>query len=131
MERRLSIDNITNGLLTIQKLKQMYRPAKRQEDGEDSNYVSPDKLTLLQDTLTAITDFLPETRGSSFSEAFRLGSHYSSAYRRIKQHVRDIDGNRLDTAQVLKGLKLVTPVLSNKQRLYMDKIVKIFDILQS
>ena len=131
MESRLSIENVTNGLLTLQKLKQLYKPATRQEGSEDLNNVHQDKLILLQDTLTAITDFIPQTRGSSFSEAFRLGSHYSSAYRRIKQHVRDMDGNRLDTLQVLNGLKLVTPILSNRQRLYMDKFVKIFDILQS
>lgn len=131
MESRLSIENVTNGLLTLQKLKQLYKPATRQEDEENSSYVRPDRLSLLQETLSAITDFLPETRGISFSEAFRQGSHYSSAYRGMKQQVRDMGRSGMDSAQVLKGLKLVVPVLSNKQRLYMDKVVKIFDILQS
>ena len=131
MESRLNIENVTNGLLTLQKLKQLYKPLKLQEDREDSSYVRPDKLSLLQDTLTAITDFLPEARGSSLSEAFRQGSRYSSAYRGIKQHVRNMDGNRVDSLQVLKGLKLVVPILDNRQRLYMDKIVKIFEILQA
>lgn len=131
MESRLSIENITNGLLTIQKLKQLYKPAIRQEDGNYASFVQPDRLSLLQDTLSVITNLLPETRGNSFSEAFRQGSHYSSAYRGMKQHVRDMGGNGIDSAQILKGLKLVVPVLGSKQRLYMDKIVKIFDILQS
>lgn len=131
MESRLNIESVTNGLLTVQKLKQLYKPAKRQEDGEDITNVRPDKLSLLQDTLTAIKDFLPETRDSSFSEAFRQGSHYSRAYREIKHHVRDIGGNRTDMAQILKTLKLVIPILDNRQKIYMDKVVKIFDILQS
>lgn len=131
MESRLSIENVTNGLLTLQKLKQLYKPAKRQEDGEDLSYVRLDRLSLLQETITAITNFLPETRGNSFSEAFKQGSHYSSAYRGIKQHVRDMDWSRVDSVQVLKGLKLVAPILNNRQRLYMDKVLKIFDILQS
>ena len=131
MESKLNLENVTNGLLTVQKLKQIYRPAKRQEEGETSSYVQLDRLSLLQETLTAITSFLPESRGGSFSEAFKQGSRYSSAYRGIKQQVRDMDWSRLDSTQVLKGLKLVAPILSSKQRLYMDKVVKIFDMLQS
>lgn len=131
MENRLSVENISNGLITLQKLKQLYKPVNRQEDSENLSPVQPDRLSLLQETLTAITDFLPKTRGSSFGEAFKQGSRFSSAYRGIKQHVRDMNGNRMDSAQILESLKLVAPILNNKQRLYMDKVVKIFDILQS
>jgi hypothetical protein len=133
MESRLSIENVTNGLLTLQKLKQLYKPAARLEDGsgEDSSYIRPDKLHLLQETIMAIKSFVPETRGSSLSEAFQQGSRYSGAYREMKQHVRDMGRKNIDSTQLLKGLKLVVPVLNSRQRLYMDKIVKIFDILQS
>lgn len=127
----MNIENVTNGLLTIQKLKQLYKPAKRQEDDEDLSNVQLDRLFALQETLTAVSGFLPETRGTSFSEAFKQGNRYSSAYRGIKQQVRNMDGNRVDSAQILKSLKLVTPILSSRHRLYMDKVVKIFDILQS
>ena len=131
MEKGLSLDHITSSLLTLQKLKKLYSSTARQEDGIDADDIQLDKLSLFRDTLTAVAGFLPETRGSSVSEAFRQGSHYCGAYRSMKQQVREINGNRLDSAQVLKSLRLVTPVLSNKQRLYMDKVVRIFDILQS
>lgn len=131
MESRLSIENVTNGLMTLQKLKNLHKPPKRQEDGEDLSYVRPDKLSLLQEILTSITNFLPETRGGRLSEAFRQGSRYSNAYRGLKHHVSAMDLNRMDSTQLLNGLKLVLPILDNKQRLYMDKFVKIFDILLS
>lgn len=130
MEKGLSLDHITNSLLTLQKLKKLYSSSARQEDSIDDD-IQLDKLSLFRETLTAVAGFLPETRGSSISEAFRQGSHYCGAYRGMKQQVREINGNRLDSTQLLKSLRLVIPVLSNKQRLYMDKVVKIFDILQS
>lgn len=131
MKSRLSIENVTNGLLTLQKLTQLYKPERRRDENEGLSYVRQDKLLLLQETLTSITDFLPETRGDTFDKAFSLGCNYCSAYRGIKQHVRDMDGNRFNSAHVLKSLKLVVPMLNSKHRLYMDKAVKIFDILQS
>ena len=79
MESNLNIENITNGLLTFQKLKQLYKQNTRKDGDEASGYVSPDRLSLLQETLTSITGFLPQTRDSSFSTAFKQGSQYSSA----------------------------------------------------
>lgn len=131
MEKKLNIENISNGLLVLQKLKQLYKPENRLEGGEKQVHVQLDRLSLLQETLTSISDFLPVGRGGAYSEAFRQGNRYSGAYREIKRHVRKMDGNRLDTAQVVNSLKLVVPMLNNRQRVYMDKIVKIFDILQA
>ena len=131
MESRLNIENVTNGLLTVQRLKQLYQPENRHEGAEDSRNVQPDRLSLLLDTITAISDFLPETRDNSFSEAFRQGSHFSSAYREIKHHVRDMSSNKTDMNQIIKTLKLIAPILETRQKIYMDKVVKIFDILQS
>lgn len=129
MENKLSIENISNGLLTLQKLKQLYNPETRQEADENQAHVRLDRLSLLLETLTSVSDFLPSSRGSSYSKAFRLGSRYSSAYREIKQHVRSMDTSRFDATQAIKSLKLVAPMLNNRQRVYMDKIVQIFDIL--
>lgn len=127
----MNLENITNGLLTLQRLKQLYSSTQRGEDGQNESYLQPDKLTLLQDTLSAIANLMPATRGGSFSEAFRLGSHYSSTYRGIKQHVRSLSGNSFDMTQILKTLKIIAPVFSSRQKVYMDKVIRIFDVLES
>lgn len=131
MENKLSIENISNGLRVLQKLKQLYKPEDRQESGENQTYVQPDRLSLLQETIMSISDFFPAVRGGAYSEAFKQGSRYSSAYHEIKRHIRKTNGSRLDTAQVIRSLKLVVPILNNSQQVYVDKIVKIFDILQA
>lgn len=127
----MNLENITNGLLALQRLKQLYSPPQRDEDGQDGSYLQPDRLTLLQDTLSAIANFMPATRGGSFSEAFRLGSHYSSTYKGIKQHVRNMNGSSFDLPQILKTLKIIAPVFSSRQKVHMDKVIRIIDILES
>ena len=94
----MNLESITNALLTFQRLKQLYSPPQRDEESQDDSTLQPDRLILLQDTLGAIANFIPATRGGSFSEAFRLGRHYSSTYREIKQHVRNMNGSSFDTA---------------------------------
>lgn len=135
MDSKLNIETITNGLLTLQKVKQLYKPIQRDEEGKISEVLQLDKLALLQDALTVITDFLPSTRGGSFGEAFRLGSHYSSTYRGIKQHFRQMGNNGAGSgngiAQLMKTLKVIAPVFNNREKVYMDKVIKIIDILGS
>lgn len=127
----MNLENITNGLLALQRLKQLYSPPQRDEGEQNDSYLQPDRLILLQDTLKAIADFVPATRGGSFSEAFRLGSHYSTTYRGIKQHVRDMSGSSFNMTQILKTLKIIAPVFSSRQKVYMDKVIRIFDVLES
>jgi len=127
----MNLESITNGLLTLQRIKQLYSSGQRDDGGQNKASLQPDRLTLLQDTLKTITDFIPAARGGSFSEAFRLGSHYSSTYRGIKQHVRDMNGSSFNIAQIPKTLKVIAPVFSSRQKVYMDKAIRIFDILES
>ncbi len=131
MESRINLENITNGLLVLQRLKQLYAPPLRDEEGQNDTYLQPDRLTLLQDTLSAIANLMPPTRGSTFNEAFRLGSHYSSTYRGIKQHVSTMSGSAFDMPQLLKTLKIIAPVFSSRQKVYMDKVIRIVDVLES
>lgn len=131
MESRLTIENVTNGLMTLQKLKNLYKPGSRTEDNHGESYMLPDKLSLLQETLTSIREFLPETRNSRLSEAFKQGSQYSNVYRSLKQHVREMNRSKMDGTQALQFVKQVAPILSSRQKLYVDKFVKIFDILLS
>lgn len=131
MENSLNIENITNGLVTLQKVKQLYNPEYRKRSGNDTGIVQPDRLSLLVEILSTVTNFIPMTRGGSYRSAFYQGNRYSNAYRELKKHIRSKSRASQDPVQLLQSLKLVTPLLDNKEKVYMDKIVRIVDILQS
>lgn len=127
----LPIENITNGLLTLQKVRQLYQRQTRAEGEDAYEYVQPDRLSLMQEILSTVTNLIPQTRGVSYSTAFSQGNRYSSAYRGLKQHIRGLNRNNPDQNQILKTVKLVLPILDNRQKVTLDKILKIVDILQT
>jgi len=131
MKNSISLEDITNGLLTIQKVKQLYSNSQRNADDGPEQTVLPDRLSLMREILTAISRFIPQTRDGTFSAAFEQGIRYSRAYRELKRHVGNMHRNSPAGDDVLKLLKLLTPVLNMRQRVYVDKAVNIIDILRS
>ena len=131
MKNSISLEDITNGLLTIQKVKQLYSNSQRTSDDGPEQTVLPDRLSLMREILTAISRFVPQTRDGTFSAAFEQGIRYSRAYRELKRHVGNMHRNSPGQDDVLKLLKLLTPVLNMRQRVYVDKAVNIIDILRS
>lgn len=130
MGNQLSLDNITNTLLTLQKLRYLYDPKARSEN-RDPRYVEPDKLSLMQELLSVASSLMPQMRGPSYSVAFSSCNQYSSTYRNLKRQIRGMSRINFDQNSILEILKLVTPILENRQRLFVDKTVKIIDILQA
>jgi hypothetical protein len=131
MENSLNIEKLTNGLVTLQQVKQLYKKDKRSSDDGSDRYIQPDRLSLMRDILTTITDFVPQTRSNTFSNAFEQGIRFSSAYRELKRHVGSMNRNAPAQEDMFRTLKLFLPVLDMRQKVYMDKVVKIIDILMS
>jgi hypothetical protein len=131
MKSSIGIDDITNGLLTIQKVKQLYSGDHRNSEDGPEHSVLPDRLSLMQEIMTTVSKFVPQTRNGTFSSAFEQGIRFSSAYRELKHHVGSMSRSSPAQEDVFRFLKLLTPVLDMRQRVYMDKAVNILDILRS
>lgn len=128
MENGLTLENITRGLLGIAKIKEMLNSNLREDE---SVAVKQDNLTAAYEILQLVAEFLPAMRGGSFGEALQKSNGYSRAYREIKGHVRDTRNTKTDFKKVTKAIKVVAPILDNKQKIYFNKIIKIIDILNS
>ena len=131
MDNPINMESLTNSLVVLQKLKQLHSPQHRDENDNSAGTVYPDRLTLMQEIFKVIEGFMPQTRGGTFGLAFRQGSRYSGAYRDLKSHIRNMGRSKPEMQHVMKTLKLVAPVLDNRQKVYMDKFIKIIDIIQS
>lgn len=133
MENSLKLETITNCLLTLQKVRDLYRKDQRSaEDGADTGEdVHPDKLMLMREVLTAVSDLMPRTRSGLYSSAFDQGARFSSAYRELKRHVGSMSRGTPAQEDIFRTFKLILPVLDYRHRIYMDKVVKIIDILTS
>lgn len=131
MKNPITIDDITNGLVTFQKVKQLYNRVHRISEEGSEQSVLPDRLSLMREIITTISNFMPQTRSGSFSSAFEQGIRFSSAYRELKRHVGSMNRNSPAEEDIFRFLKFLMPVLDMRQRVYMDKVVSIIDILKS
>jgi hypothetical protein len=130
MTKPLNIESITDGLITLRKLKQLYVPENRNGNVNVGD-VHPDKLSLMQETITTIRNFLPHTRDGSFSNAINQGNKYGGVYRELKRQLKNMDRNVPDNPDIMKALKLISSLLDSRHKIYMDKAIKIIDILQA
>lgn len=133
MENSLKMETITNGLLTLQKVRELYKKNQRSaEDGVESDGdLHPDRLMLMRELLSTVTEFIPQTRSGMFSSAFDQGTRFSSAYRELKRHVGGMSRGNPAQEDIFRTLKLLLPVLDFRHKVYMDKVVRIIDILMS
>lgn len=133
MGNSLKIEAITNGLLTLQKVRDLYNKDHRSAEGDADidDQVHPDRLMLMREVLSTITEFMPRTRSGIFSSAFDQGTRFSSAYRELKRHVGSMSRGTPAQEDIFRTLKLILPVLDFRHKIYMDKVVRIIDILMS
>lgn len=127
MEKGLTLEKITKGLVAAEKIRDMLGKNLR-EEGEAA--VKQDNLATVHDTFELLSEFVPAMRGGAFADALQQSSSYSKTYREIKRHVRETGRSKADLSKVAKSIRLVAPVLGNRQKLYFDKIIKIMDILK-
>jgi hypothetical protein len=128
MDNKLSLEKITKGLQTAERIKQLFN-SKLREDSVSS--VKPDSLSVLRDTLQTITEFWPDIRGGSFNRALQQSNKYSGAYREIKSHLKNVRGQKFDINQLMNTFKVIMPVLDNRQKVPFDKIMKIIQVLNT
>ncbi len=134
MGHGLNVENITNGLIAIQRIKQLYKQDENNNSSaseERENTIRPDRLSLLEDTLNSIYNFLPDERSSTFNIAFNEGKRYSGAYRDMKQHVRSVDWSNIKLDNIYDGFKIALPMLNTKQKLNLSKVIQVIDVIKS
>ena len=131
MENSLKIESITNGILTIQKIRDLYKNGQRLAEGSSNNSVHPDKLMLMREVLSTVAELLPQTRSGIFSNAFEQGTRFSGAYRELKRQVGSMSRGTPRQEDFFKTLRLLLPILDLKHKVYMDKLVRIVDVLMS
>ncbi len=131
MENTLKLEKITSGLLTLQKIKELYNYEHRASEESTTDYIRPDRLMLMRELLSSVTEFLPQTRSGMFSSAFEQGTRFSGAYRELKHHIGSMSRGTPAQEDFFRTLRLLIPVLDIRHKVYMDKFVKIIDILMS
>jgi len=128
MNNKLSLENITMLLQAADKIRNAGNPELR---GDDSISVSPDKLSKIKETMQIISGYLPETHRLPFNNALISCNRYCSTYCSLKKHLRGLKGQKPDVNHILSTLKVVMPMLENKQTAPLRKAVSIIEAMRN
>lgn len=128
MDNEKKLEAISNGFLAANRIQQTLNPI---------NYISPemsvrrDSLDIINEILNIISLYSPGSYRNNLSAAIGKSMEYSKAYKNIKQHLYSRRNEKIDNEAFINTVKVMKPILSNQQKIIIDKFLKITEILYS
>jgi hypothetical protein len=126
MEKKLSIEKVTALLQAVEKIKS----ARDVREGGNVS-VRPDTISMLHDAMQIVCEYLPDTHKNNFSNALKSSHHYCGTYKNLKSHIRELDGQNPDFDNISKTVKVIMPMLDNRQKAPINKILNVLEALRN
>jgi len=128
MDKYKSLEYVINGIQAAEKIRNTYNTQLR----SDSNIlVKAAGLPALIEVMQIIAEFSPDIYKKSLGEVARKSNLYGNAYRNIKNHLKTSKSRSLDKDMLINTLDVIKPIMDNRQKVVIDKVLQIFQILDS
>jgi len=128
MDTLKALEQIANGIHAANKIKGLYNSSLR----EDSrSMVKQADIPMFLDALNVIVEYSPETHKKILSEVLHKSNLYGEAYRSLSQQLIEWRSRKLNKDDVFKTLNTVMPILNNRSKLRLEKVLKILEILST
>lgn len=128
MANKRTIETLTKGFDAAERIRQATRSNLREDE---SLAVKPSNLYIANEIFEILKDYAPEPQKEVLTNALFKTREYSNSYRSLKQHLHGTRGRNIAAVDVVKALEMMKPMLKNNQNILIDKMSKIFNILQS
>jgi len=128
MDRYKKLEHIANAIHAAGKIKDTYKSNVR--DASDTA-VKPDNITLLNNMLQIVAEYSPGMQKGLLSQTTNKCNSYSCAYRNLKQHLNSLNGRGMDRESLIKTISIIKPFMRSRHSHFIDKMVKIHEILKS
>ena len=128
MDRYETLEQLTKSLNAAGRIHRLLSSHLREEAG---SYARPDLLAVANEILKVIAENSPGRKREALERAINEGNAYSNAYRDLRHHVSAIRSRRNDIRSWIKAFEALKPILGHEQRILIEKISKIYEILIS
>lgn len=126
MENNLSLEKVTALLTAADKIRTA--SSAHREGGVSANRGI---TSMIGDALQIVSDFVPEPHKRPFNNALKSCGQYCGTYCSLKRHFREMRGQTLGIEHVAKTLKVVMPMLENKHKIPITKVLNALEALQN
>ncbi len=125
INRYKALENIANGIQAANKIKSI-----RQPEGEDGTRSGPNKpdISMLSQILESIAEYSPKSYRGPLGETNSKCCHYCDTYRSFKQHILAGQTRGSNKDRYVKSLNILEPILDEKKKVMISKIMKIYDL---
>jgi hypothetical protein len=124
MDKYKVMENVANGLLAAAKVQQMY-------NNETRAHTSPQPGPQLGEVLGVIADHSPQVYRNSLSNTVSACIDYTNTYRNLKRNFALANSRGLNPDTMLNALGELRPVVNNRGKVLITKVLQIYEILKS
>ncbi|HHW31144.1 MAG TPA: hypothetical protein GXX20_05650 [Clostridiaceae bacterium] len=132
MDKYSVMENVANSLLAASKIRKMYTPvsgdllqAERGQSVSIQSRPQPDQI------MEVIAHYSPEKYKSSLSNTVRICADYTNSYRNLKRNFTLAKNRGISSDTIASTIAAMRPILDNKSKVLVSKVLKIYEILKS
>jgi hypothetical protein len=93
--------------------------------------VKPDTVYIIGEVLKTLSEYSSNRSGAGLGGSLSKAASYSDVYRKLKQQYAAAGNKRTDKRMVIDTMRAIHPVLKSNQQLFLDKVIKIHNIIES
>ncbi len=128
MDNQRALELITNSFIAAEKIREI-RMQKNTRSEHDNRSIS--NIELIFDVLKIISDYSPGKYRMPLSRATNQGMRFFETFTNLRRHVSSLEKPRLRSRNFVSTLKVLKPVLRPNDAVIADKIIKIYEVLNS
>jgi hypothetical protein len=128
MSENNTVNSIANGFNAARKIYKIKSTTSR---SDYSTTVNRSIVPYVIEALQVICDYSPENSKKFLREIINKSNLYNNTYLGLRDHVYDTYNQKITVKNLARTLEIINPVLQNQNKLIVEKILKIYEIINS
>jgi hypothetical protein len=128
MSENNTVNSIANGFNAARKIYKIKNTSVR---NDYSTTVNQSIVSYVIEALQVICDYSPENGKQFLREVINKSNLYNNTYLGLRDHVYDTYNQKITVKNLARTLEIIHPVLQNRNKLIVEKILKIYEIINS
>lgn len=125
MNRYVLLENIANGIHAANKIRNLQAPGTR----SSGSSMKLDQVALISEIIQSIAQYSPEKSRERLSNAGTICREYCNTYKNLKYHMKSGSRSPQNSKEQFVGsLRILEPVLDNRKKTAIQKIMKIYEL---
>lgn len=133
MNNQKALELITNSFIAASKIRELQTPKNTRgtQTGDRVNNIGVNNIGLIFDILQVVSDYSPGKYRQPLSHATRQSRRYVETLFNLHQHINNLEKPRLKSQNIINTLNIIRPILGTNEAQIAQKIIKIYEVLNS